>query len=175
MWRIKINCRWCLGRLSTNLMSLLLIKIHFETNIFLSTKVIWKREKRGFISFLLTNTVKPDKQEMFMKNGNEGRDVLVDSRKRYRCPWAEIGKFGPHREPIRSQDSLPCPLREKKVINSVIACRGDYQNDSTDAILLVYNRRLIEQLALEIICRTDLLSQFCFRSPNSAETNSCTL
>ena len=30
------------------------------------------------------------------KNGNEGRDVLGDSRKRYRCPWVEIRKYGPH-------------------------------------------------------------------------------
>ena len=26
-----------------------------------------------------------------MKNGNESRDVLGDSRKRYCGPWAEIG------------------------------------------------------------------------------------
>ena len=32
----------------------------------------------------------------------------------YRCPWAEIGKYGPRKEPIRLQDSLPCPLRKKK-------------------------------------------------------------
>ena len=25
----------------------------------------------------------------------KGRDVLGDSRKRYHCPWAEIGKYGP--------------------------------------------------------------------------------
>ena len=30
-----------------------------------------------------------------MKNGNEVRDVLGDSRKRYRYPWVEIGKYGP--------------------------------------------------------------------------------
>ena len=29
-----------------------------------------------------------------MKNVNEGRDVLGDSRKHCRCPWAEIGKYG---------------------------------------------------------------------------------
>ena len=39
--RLKlINCRRFLGRLSTNVMTLLLTQIHFETNIFLSTKVI---------------------------------------------------------------------------------------------------------------------------------------
>ena len=43
LWTIKINCRRFLGRLSTNVMTLLLIQIHSETNIFLSTKVIWER------------------------------------------------------------------------------------------------------------------------------------
>ena len=52
LWTIKINCRRFLGRLSTNVMTLLLIQIHSETNIFLSTKVIWEREKRGLISYL---------------------------------------------------------------------------------------------------------------------------
>ena len=44
LWTIKINCIRFLGRLSTNVMTL--IQIHSETNIFLSTKVIWEREKR---------------------------------------------------------------------------------------------------------------------------------
>ena len=48
-----------------------------------------------------------------MKNGNESRDVLGDSRKRYRCSWAEIGKYGPRKEPIRLQDSLSCTLKKK--------------------------------------------------------------
>ena len=52
LWTIKINCRRFLSRLSTNVMTLLLTQIHSETNIFLSTKVIWEREKRGFISYL---------------------------------------------------------------------------------------------------------------------------
>ena len=52
LWTIKINCRRFLGRLSTNVMTLLFIQIHSETNIFLSTKVIWEREKRGLISYL---------------------------------------------------------------------------------------------------------------------------
>ena len=34
-----------------------------------------------------------EKRDTFMKNGNEGWDVLSDSRKRYRGPWAEIGKY----------------------------------------------------------------------------------
>ena len=48
-----------------------------------------------------------------MKNGNEIWDVLGDSRKRYGDPWAEIGKYWPGKEPIRLQDSLPCPLEKK--------------------------------------------------------------
>ena len=32
-------------------------------------------------------------RDIFMKNGNEIWDVLGDSRKRYRGPWAEIGKY----------------------------------------------------------------------------------
>ena len=31
-----------------------------------------------------------------MKNGNGGRDVLGNLGKRYGCPWAEIGRSGPH-------------------------------------------------------------------------------
>ena len=34
---------------------------------------------------LLKNTAQLEKRDMFMKNGNEGRDVLGDSRKRYRA------------------------------------------------------------------------------------------
>ena len=52
LWRIKINNRPFLGCLSTKLMTILLKQTHFETNIFLSTKVIWEREKRGFTSYL---------------------------------------------------------------------------------------------------------------------------
>ena len=66
-------------------------------------------------------------------------------------------------------------IKYKMLLTVYIACRGDYQNDSTDAILRVYNRQVIEQLALEIIYGTLLLCQFCFRSPHSAETNLCTL
>ena len=49
---IKINWRRFLGHLSTNVMTLLLTQIHSETNIFLSNKEIWGREKRGIISYL---------------------------------------------------------------------------------------------------------------------------
>ena len=44
---------------------------------------------------LLKNTAQPQKRDMFIKNDNEGRDVLGDSRKRYRYPWVEIEKYGP--------------------------------------------------------------------------------
>ena len=50
-----------------------------------------------------------------MKNGNESRVVLGDSRKRYRCSWAEIGKYRPRKEPIRLQDSLSYTLKKKKL------------------------------------------------------------
>ena len=55
-----------------------------------------------------------------MKKGNESWDVLGDSRKPYRGPWAEIGKYWPGKEPIRLQDSLPCPLKKKKKKNKKI-------------------------------------------------------
>ena len=68
-------------------------------------------------------------------------------------------------------------IKSKMLLTVYIACRGDYQNDSTDAILRVYHRQVIEQLAfaLEIMYGTVLLCQFYFRSPHSAETNLCTL
>ena len=107
---------------------ILLKQIHSETNIFLSTKVIWEREKRGFISYLLAwgsdltcllkNTAQPEKRDVFMKNGKEIWDVLGDSWKHYRGPWAEIGKYWLDKEPIRLQDSLPCPL--KKIIWNIL-------------------------------------------------------
>ena len=50
-----------------------------------------------------------------MNNSNESRDVLGDSRKRYRCSWAEVGKYGPRKEPIRLQDSLPCPRKKTEI------------------------------------------------------------
>ena len=62
---------------------------------------------------LLKNTAQRAKRGIFMKNGNESWDVLGDSRKRYRGPWAEIEKYWPGKEPIRLQGSLPCPLKKK--------------------------------------------------------------
>ena len=40
-----------------------------------------------------SNTAQLEKRDLLMTNGNESRDVHGDSRKRYRCPWAEIGKY----------------------------------------------------------------------------------
>ena len=45
------NCDW--GLENAACLTLMLIWILPETNIFLSTKVIWEREKRGLISYLL--------------------------------------------------------------------------------------------------------------------------
>ena len=61
---------------------------------------------------LLKNTAQPEKQDIFMKNGNESRDVHGNSQKRYCCLWAKIGKYRLQKEPIRLQDSLPCPLKK---------------------------------------------------------------
>ena len=66
---------------------------------------------------LLKNIAQPEKRDIVMKNGNESRDVLCNSRKCYRGPWAEIGKYWPGKEPIRLQDSLPCPLEKKIVLH----------------------------------------------------------
>ena len=41
---------------------------------------------------LLKNTAQPGKQDIFMKNGNESRDVQGNSQKRYLCLWAETAK-----------------------------------------------------------------------------------
>ena len=58
---------------------------------------------------MLKITAQPEKRDIFVKNGNESRDVLGDSRKRYRCLREEIGKLGPHRQPIR----LPSEKKQK--------------------------------------------------------------
>ena len=101
MWRININYRWFLGRLSTNLITLLLLQIHIKSDIFLWTKVIWERKKerihklfiglRLWTTSLLINIARPETQDIFMKNGNKGRDVLGNSRKHY-CPQWTVSK-----------------------------------------------------------------------------------
>ena len=84
-------------------MTLLLKQIHTETNIFSvnqsDLRVRKERIHKLFIGLrqwptcLLKNTAQPEKRDTFMKNGNESWDVLGDSGKRYRGPWAEIGKY----------------------------------------------------------------------------------
>ena len=69
---------------------------------------------RLWLTSLLKNTAQPEKRDIFMKNGNESRDVLGDSRKCFRGPWAEKGKCWPGKEPIRFQDLLPLPFPLKK-------------------------------------------------------------
>ena len=43
--------------------------------------------------YLLKNTAQREKRGIFLKNGSEISAVLGDSQKRYRGPWAEIGKY----------------------------------------------------------------------------------
>ena len=109
-------------------MTLLLIKIHSETNIFLSSKVIWEREKRGLISYLLAwgndqllclKILHSRKNEICLwKIGNERRDVLGDSRKRYHRPWTEIGKYWPRKEPIRLDLFYICIYDQRRYIST---------------------------------------------------------
>ena len=80
---------------------------------------------------MLKNTAQPEERDIFKKNGTESWDVLGDSRKRSRGPWAEIGKYGPGKEPIRSQDSLPRPL--KKLTKVILKLR-----DVTDEVFSWY-------------------------------------
>ena len=72
-----------------------------------------------------------------MKNGNESWDVLGDSRKRYRGPWAEIGKYWPG---IRNQ--LDCKIRyralsqKKKIIYQIRKQHNLYErNHLVDKLL----------------------------------------
>ena len=70
-------------------MTILLTQIHSETNVF-SVNQSDLRERKERIHNLFIGLKKRD---IFMENGNESWDVLGDSRKRYRGPWAEIGKY----------------------------------------------------------------------------------
>ena len=74
-----------------------------------------------------------------MKNGNESWDVLGDSRKRYRGPWAEIGKYWPGKEPIRLQDSLPCPLKKKKKKNCYLLLLSNIMSFKDSCFKFVYS------------------------------------
>ena len=77
-----------------------------------------------------------------MKNGNESWDVLGDSRKRYRGPWAEIGKYWPGKEPIRLQDLLPCPLKNEKWRQWVFPLSYPLFKDSSEQLHMRWNLRL---------------------------------
>ena len=123
LWTIKINCRRFLGRLSTNVIDIIAYTNPFWNQYFsVDQSDLSQRKQRIHKLYiglrlwpmcLLKNTAQPEKRDIFMKNGNESWDVLGDSRKRYRGPWAEIGKYWPGKEPIRLQDSLLCPLKKK--------------------------------------------------------------
>ena len=78
-----------------------------------------------------------------MKNGNESWDVLGDSRKRYRGPWAEIGKYWPGKEPIRLQDSLPCPLKKKNQLLKKNNSTDKFKRSTLLTLLLLAERRML--------------------------------
>ena len=55
------------------------------------------RDKTKIIFISLPSSSTQDRGHSFfpIRTDNEGRDVLGGSRKRYRFPWPEIGKYGP--------------------------------------------------------------------------------
>ena len=55
------------------------------------------RDKTKIIFISLPSSSTQDRGHSFfpIRTDNEGRDVLGGSRKRYRCLWPEIGKYGP--------------------------------------------------------------------------------
>ena len=99
-----------------------------ETNERIHKLFYWGSNRRVLLKILPSR-----KNEMFMRNGNEIWDVLGDSRKRSRGPWAEIGKYWPGKEPIRLQDLLPCPLKNEgsEFFLSVIHCLKTQANNCT--------------------------------------------
>ena len=124
LWTTKINCRRFSGRLSTNVMTLLLIQIHSETNIFLSTKVIWEREKRGFISYLSAwgsdrrvclKILPSRKNEIYLWKMATKVGMYSATHESFTVARGQIGKYWPGKEQIRLQDSLPCPLKKNKI------------------------------------------------------------
>ena len=78
-------------------MTHLLPEIRFENNFLSATPKWFGREKRDDyqvikneldllkIMTLLESNAQPEKQNLFLMNGNEERDVLSDSRKCYRA------------------------------------------------------------------------------------------
>ena len=107
-------------------MTLLLIQIHSETNIFLSTKVIWEREKRGFISYSsawgsdrrVCLKILPSRENKIYIYEKWQRNLGCTRRFTKALPWpvGRDGKYWPGKEPIRLQDSLPCPLKKKYML-----------------------------------------------------------
>ena len=101
-----------------------------ETNERIHKLFYWGRNWRVLLKILPSR-----KNGMFLRNGNEIWDVLGDSRKRSRGPWAEIGKYWLGKEPIRLQDSLPRPLKMKNESSefffSIIHCLKTQANNCT--------------------------------------------
>ena len=58
------------------------------------------------------------------------------------CPWEEIRKSGPRKEPISFQDSLPCPLRRKKI---TLSTYFDISDGSGFGKILLFLERTIKQ------------------------------
>ena len=112
MWTIKINCRRFLGRLSVSPSDTIAYKNSFWNQYFsvIQSDLRERKERinKLFIGLRLWPTSLPKKyytagktRYVYVKIGNERRDVLGDSRKRYHRPWTEIGKYWPRKEPIR--------------------------------------------------------------------------
>ena len=58
------------------------------------------------------------------------------------CPWEEIRKSGPRKESISFQDSLPCPLRRKKI---TLSTYFDISDGSGSGKILLFLERTIKQ------------------------------
>ena len=58
------------------------------------------------------------------------------------CPWEEIRKSGPRKEPISFQDSLLCPLRKKKI---TLSTYFDISDGSGFGKILLFLERTIKQ------------------------------
>ena len=58
------------------------------------------------------------------------------------CPWEEIRKSGPRKEPISFQDSLLCPLRKKKI---TLSTYFDISDGSGFGKILLFLERKIKQ------------------------------
>ena len=58
------------------------------------------------------------------------------------CPWEEIRKSGPRKESISFQDSLPCPLRRKKI---TLSTYFDISDGTGFGKILLFLERTIKQ------------------------------